>query len=387
MRSPPRGKLAPRPLLVLHGSDDDVAPVDDARAARRGARRRGAAHRADAGRRIRHDPRAIAPLSDGSTARCRWPRGASASPVTSRPVKALVLAGGWATCLRPITYTSAKQLVPLGQQADPLLRPRCHRCCPASVEVGIVVGEFGASRSVPRSAMGELLGLAGDLPAPGRYPAASCVTRCLSPEIFLGRRAVPDVPGGQRRRRRGHGFRATSSNRLAGRPRALLAERRPRRSFASSSSTRRAGSSGLVEKPKEPRATSPSSVRTSSGRRSTTRSRRSSRRRATSSRSPTRSSGSSRTGRSSRARCSSAVHRHRQATGPARGEHDRARRDPGGTTATSTRSRSSSARSSSRPCARRAEPDPRAGVIGAVWPSNARTVGPSGLGADRAASS
>jgi putative redox protein len=54
------GKLAPRPLLVLHGSDDDVAPIDDARIL---AEAHGSAELRvvlTAGRRIRHDPRAIA---------------------------------------------------------------------------------------------------------------------------------------------------------------------------------------------------------------------------------------------------------------------------------------------------------------------------------------
>ena len=55
-------RLAPRPLLVLHGSDDDVAPVDDARLL---AEAHGDAELRIvmmAGRRIRHDPRAIASL-------------------------------------------------------------------------------------------------------------------------------------------------------------------------------------------------------------------------------------------------------------------------------------------------------------------------------------
>lgn len=55
-------KLAPRPLLLLHGSDDDVAPLDDARLL---ADAHGDAELrivALAGRRLRHDPRAIASL-------------------------------------------------------------------------------------------------------------------------------------------------------------------------------------------------------------------------------------------------------------------------------------------------------------------------------------
>ncbi len=61
-RSRRQRKLAPRPLLVLHGSDDDVAPIDDARIL---AEAHGAAELRvvlTAGRRIRHDPRAIASL-------------------------------------------------------------------------------------------------------------------------------------------------------------------------------------------------------------------------------------------------------------------------------------------------------------------------------------
>jgi putative redox protein len=56
------GRLAPRSLLVLHGSDDEVVPVDDARAI---ADAHGSAELRivpTAGRRLRHDPRAVASL-------------------------------------------------------------------------------------------------------------------------------------------------------------------------------------------------------------------------------------------------------------------------------------------------------------------------------------
>lgn len=55
-------RLAPRSLLVLHGSDDDVVPVEDARAI---ADAHGSAELRivpTAGRRLRHDPRAVASL-------------------------------------------------------------------------------------------------------------------------------------------------------------------------------------------------------------------------------------------------------------------------------------------------------------------------------------
>jgi putative redox protein len=56
-------KLPPRPLLVLHGSDDDVVPLEDARAiadAHGSAELRVVVH---AGYRLRHDPRAVASLA------------------------------------------------------------------------------------------------------------------------------------------------------------------------------------------------------------------------------------------------------------------------------------------------------------------------------------
>ncbi|MET0728412.1 MAG: hypothetical protein ABWZ76_08985, partial [Acidimicrobiales bacterium] len=62
--------LAPRPLLVVHGSDDDLVPAFDARVL---VDAHGAAElriMAGAGHRLRHDPRAIAVLL-GWLDRCR----------------------------------------------------------------------------------------------------------------------------------------------------------------------------------------------------------------------------------------------------------------------------------------------------------------------------
>jgi putative redox protein len=55
-------RFAPRPLLVIHGTEDDVVPVTDA--VRLAEAHGGAELRviANGGRRLRHDPRAVAML-------------------------------------------------------------------------------------------------------------------------------------------------------------------------------------------------------------------------------------------------------------------------------------------------------------------------------------
>jgi putative redox protein len=55
--------LPPRPLLVMHGSDDDVVPLDDARVLADAASPTSELHVVQAaGHELRHDPRAIAAL-------------------------------------------------------------------------------------------------------------------------------------------------------------------------------------------------------------------------------------------------------------------------------------------------------------------------------------
>jgi putative redox protein len=57
------GRLAPRPLLVIHGSDDEVVPTVDARAFVGAAGATAELRVVEAaGHRLRHDPRAIATL-------------------------------------------------------------------------------------------------------------------------------------------------------------------------------------------------------------------------------------------------------------------------------------------------------------------------------------
>jgi uncharacterized protein len=72
-------KLAPRPLLVVHGSEDDLVPVFDARVL---VDAHGAADLriiGGAGHRLRHDPRAVAVLL-GWLDRCRNQRGVVPRP-------------------------------------------------------------------------------------------------------------------------------------------------------------------------------------------------------------------------------------------------------------------------------------------------------------------
>jgi uncharacterized protein len=57
------GQIAPRPLLVLHGTDDTVVPVDDARALIEAAGPSAELRLVHAaGHELRHDPRAVAAL-------------------------------------------------------------------------------------------------------------------------------------------------------------------------------------------------------------------------------------------------------------------------------------------------------------------------------------
>src|SRR5690348_5287406 len=69
--------------------------------------------------------------------------GAPAPHPTMGTMKALVLSGGSGTRLRPITHTSAKQLVPVGNK--PVLFYGLEAIAEAGItEVGIVVGETEA---------------------------------------------------------------------------------------------------------------------------------------------------------------------------------------------------------------------------------------------------
>ncbi len=65
-----------------------------------------------------------------------------ARPVTSAAVKGLILSGGAGTRLRPITHTSAKQLVPIANK--PILFYGLEDMAAAGItDVGIIIGETG----------------------------------------------------------------------------------------------------------------------------------------------------------------------------------------------------------------------------------------------------
>jgi glucose-1-phosphate thymidylyltransferase len=87
-------------------------------------------------------------------------------------MKGLILSGGAGTRLRPITHTSAKQLVPVANK--PILFYGIEDMAEAGItEIGIIVGARPATRSRWRSATARDFGVKRDLPPPGRAARAS----------------------------------------------------------------------------------------------------------------------------------------------------------------------------------------------------------------------
>ena len=89
-------------------------------------------------------------------------------------MRALVLSGGEGSRLRPITYTSAKQLLPIA--GEPILFRAIEAISDAGiVEVGLVVG---ATAGEVRAAVGDGSRWGCASPTSGRTPPSAWPTRC-----------------------------------------------------------------------------------------------------------------------------------------------------------------------------------------------------------------
>ncbi len=83
-------------------------------------------------------------------------------------MKGLILSGGAGTRLRPITHTSAKQLVPVANK--PILFYGIEDMVEAGIdEIGIIVGDT-ADEIMAAVGDGSDFGARGDLPPTGRTP-------------------------------------------------------------------------------------------------------------------------------------------------------------------------------------------------------------------------
>ncbi|MFN8567369.1 MAG: sugar phosphate nucleotidyltransferase [Kouleothrix sp.] len=108
-------------------------------------------------------------------------------------MKGLVLSGGKGTRLRPITYTSAKQLVPVANK--PVLFRVIEAIRDAGIdEIGIVIGDTGPE---VRAAVGDgkRWGVRIEyIPQDAPLGPGACREDCAR---FSGRRALRHVPGRQ----------------------------------------------------------------------------------------------------------------------------------------------------------------------------------------------
>ena len=153
-------------------------------------------------------------------------------------MKALILAGGKGTRLRPITFTRAKQLVPVANK--PILFYAIEAIRDAGItDIGVIVGDTadevtrGARRRLARGACSITY-----IPQEAPLGLAHAVKIA---EEFIGRRAVRDVPGRQPASRTASAASSTSSGRAAATRRSCSRTCPTPTSSASPSSARRPG--------------------------------------------------------------------------------------------------------------------------------------------------